>query len=228
MILVDPASRFRLNQLPMTWPLARCRRVPTHPHWDHLPFPVPRPATPPRRAHAAVKPEAAQRWRRERSAPELIGLVTPLPADGDRAARSSSIRRTPRPRRVLLADRGVLLAGDMLSDVLIPPSPSPPIRWAPTRRHSTAGSPRHSMSCPRHAPLPRVPRCARLAADLPTSTRCGEERNRRRASGAGSDWLSGVDPRCAVGCACLPATIEAREPSSGPPGPLIQEEPAPT
>jgi glyoxylase-like metal-dependent hydrolase (beta-lactamase superfamily II) len=39
---------------------------------------------------------------------------------------------------VLLADRGVLLAGDMLSDVLIPLFDSrQTIRWAPTRRHST-------------------------------------------------------------------------------------------
>ena len=53
---------------------------------------------------------------------ELIGLLTPLPADGgpvpgeivDHQAHAIG------HAAVLLADRGVLLAGDMLSDVLIP------------------------------------------------------------------------------------------------------------
>jgi glyoxylase-like metal-dependent hydrolase (beta-lactamase superfamily II) len=53
---------------------------------------------------------------------ELIGLVTPLPADGGPVPgelvehEAHAIGHAA----VLLADRGVLLAGDMLSDVLVP------------------------------------------------------------------------------------------------------------
>ncbi len=53
---------------------------------------------------------------------ELIGLVTPLPADGGPVPgeivehQAHAIGHAA----VLLADRRVLLAGDMLSDVLIP------------------------------------------------------------------------------------------------------------
>lgn len=53
---------------------------------------------------------------------ELLGLVTPLPADGGPVPgeivehQAHAIGHAA----VLLADRGVLLAGDMLSDVLIP------------------------------------------------------------------------------------------------------------
>lgn len=53
---------------------------------------------------------------------ELIGLLTPLPADGGPVPgeivehQAHAIGHAA----VLLADRGVLLAGDMLSDVLIP------------------------------------------------------------------------------------------------------------
>ena len=53
---------------------------------------------------------------------ELIALVTPLPADGGPVPgeiiehQAHAIGHAA----VLLADRGVLLAGDMLSDVLIP------------------------------------------------------------------------------------------------------------
>ncbi|MFD7875912.1 MBL fold metallo-hydrolase, partial [Streptomyces sp. NPDC059766] len=53
---------------------------------------------------------------------DLVALVTPLPADGGPVPgetiehRAHAVGHTA----VLLADRGVLLAGDMLSDVLIP------------------------------------------------------------------------------------------------------------
>src|SRR5207247_9540806 len=52
----------------------------------------------------------------------LSGLLTPLPADGEPVPgeivehQAHAIGHAA----VLLADRGVLLAGDMLSDVLIP------------------------------------------------------------------------------------------------------------
>jgi glyoxylase-like metal-dependent hydrolase (beta-lactamase superfamily II) len=102
----------------------------THLHWDHLLWhprfgDVPRYAMP---ASASVAPsvrERAQAMAAESASDvplELIGLVTALAPDGG-----------PVPGQVvpheahaighaalLLADHGVLLAGDMLSDVLIP------------------------------------------------------------------------------------------------------------
>ncbi|HEY3943753.1 MAG TPA: MBL fold metallo-hydrolase [Solirubrobacteraceae bacterium] len=102
----------------------------THPHWDHLLWhprfgDVPRYATP-AAAHAASEArERAQRMAAESASGvplELIGLVTPLPADGG-PVRGEIIEHEAHAvghAAVLLADRGVLLAGDMLSDVLIP------------------------------------------------------------------------------------------------------------
>ncbi|MER6423813.1 MBL fold metallo-hydrolase [Streptomyces sp. NPDC001137] len=101
----------------------------THPHWDHLLWhprfgDVPRYATP-AAAVAAQARERAQAMAAQSASGiplDLVALVTPLPTDG-----------TPVPGEIiehqahaighaaiLLADRGVLLAGDMLSDVLIP------------------------------------------------------------------------------------------------------------
>ena len=102
----------------------------THPHWDHLLWhprfgDVPRYATP-AGAHAASEARQRAQTMAAESASDIplepIALVTPLPAD-----------RGPVPGQiiehqahaighaaVLLADRGVLLAGDMVSDVLIP------------------------------------------------------------------------------------------------------------
>jgi hypothetical protein len=59
---------------------------------------------------------------------ELIGLVTPLPT-GSGPVPGEIVEHQAHAAghaAVLLADRGVLLAGDMLSDVLIAPRPSPP------------------------------------------------------------------------------------------------------
>src|SRR5690349_18597952 len=102
----------------------------THLHWDHLLWhprfgDVPRYAMP---ASASVAPSVRERGKAMAAESasdvplELIGLVTALPPDGG-----------PVPGQVvpheahaighaalLLADRGVLIAGDMLSDVLIP------------------------------------------------------------------------------------------------------------
>jgi glyoxylase-like metal-dependent hydrolase (beta-lactamase superfamily II) len=104
----------------------------THPDWDHLLWHS-RFGDVPRHATAACAEVAGDpRWRAQEMAAaeesasgiplELIGLVTPLPADGGpvpgeiiehqaHAVGHAAIR---------LADRGVLLAGDMLSDILIP------------------------------------------------------------------------------------------------------------
>ena len=102
----------------------------THPHWDHLLWhsrfgDVPRYATPPARRAAGEARERGRGWRRRASSGiplELFGLVAPLPADGGPVPgeivehQAHAIGHAA----VLLADRGVLLAGDMLSDVLIP------------------------------------------------------------------------------------------------------------
>ena len=102
----------------------------THPHWDHLLWhprfgDVPRYATA-AGAHAASEARERAQTMAAQSASdiplELIGLVTPLPADGGPVPgeivehQAHAIGHAA----VLLADRGVLLAGDMLSDVLIP------------------------------------------------------------------------------------------------------------
>src|SRR6266498_3571133 len=69
------------------------------------------------------QPGRRRGWRSASGIPlELIGLLTPLPADGGPVPgeivehQAHAIGHAA----VLLADRGVLLAGDMLSDVLIP------------------------------------------------------------------------------------------------------------
>ena len=102
----------------------------THCHWDHLLWhsrfgDVPRYATSANARAAREARERAQAMAAD-SAPgiplELVGLLTPLPADGGPVPgelvehEAHAIGHAA----VLLADRGVLLAGDMLSDVLIP------------------------------------------------------------------------------------------------------------
>src|SRR3954471_17040883 len=102
----------------------------THPHWDHLLWhsrfgDVPRYATPAGAQAASEARERAQAMAAESASDiplELIGLLTSLPADGGPVPgeiiehQAHAIGHAA----ILLADRGVLLAGDMLSDVLIP------------------------------------------------------------------------------------------------------------
>ena len=102
----------------------------THPHWDHLLWharfgDVPRYATDAGAQTASEARERAQVMAAESASGiplELIALVTPLPEDGGPVPgeivehQAHAIGHAA----VLLADRGVLLAGDMLSDVLIP------------------------------------------------------------------------------------------------------------
>ena len=102
----------------------------THPHWDHLLW-HPRFGDVPRYATAACAELAAEaRDQAQASAAEeatgvpleLVALVTPLPADGGPVPGEIIEHQAHAVGHVaiLLADRGVLLAGDMLSDVLIP------------------------------------------------------------------------------------------------------------
>ena len=102
----------------------------THCHWDHLLWhsrfgDVPRYATADNARAAREARERAQEMA-ESSATgiplELIGLLTPLP-DGGGPVPGEIIAHDAHAVghvALLLADRGVLVAGDMLSDVLIP------------------------------------------------------------------------------------------------------------
>jgi glyoxylase-like metal-dependent hydrolase (beta-lactamase superfamily II) len=102
----------------------------THPHWDHLLWhsrfgDVPRYATAANVQVAGAARERAQAMAAESATGvplELIGLLTPLPADGGPVPGEvvEHEAHAAGHAAILLADRGVLLAGDMLSDVLIP------------------------------------------------------------------------------------------------------------
>src|SRR3954447_10232770 len=102
----------------------------THLHWDHLLWhsrfgDVPRYGAKANAEAAGGVRERAQEMAAASASGiplELIGLLTALPADGGPVPgelvehEAHAIGHAA----VLLADRGVLLAGDMLSDVLIP------------------------------------------------------------------------------------------------------------
>src|ERR1700751_4758439 len=102
----------------------------THPHWDHLLWharfgDVPRYATAAGATVAGEGRERAQAMAADSASAvplELIALVTPLPTDGGPVPGEIIEHQAHAVGHaaVLLADRGVLLAGDMLSDVLIP------------------------------------------------------------------------------------------------------------
>lgn len=102
----------------------------THPHWDHLLWhsrfgDVPRYATAAGAQVATEARERAQAMAAESATGiplELVALLTPLPSDGALVPGEIIEHQAHAPGHaaILLADRGVLIAGDMLSDVLIP------------------------------------------------------------------------------------------------------------
>ncbi len=102
----------------------------THPHFDHLLWhyrlgDVPRYATDACAERATAARERAQAMAAESAEDvplELVALVTSLPADGGPLPGEliEHHAHAVGHAAVLLADRGVLLAGDMLSDLLIP------------------------------------------------------------------------------------------------------------
>jgi glyoxylase-like metal-dependent hydrolase (beta-lactamase superfamily II) len=177
----------------------------THLHWDHLLWhprfgDVPRYAMP---ASASVAPSVRERGQAMAAESasdvplELIGLVTPLPADGGPvpgeivAHEAHAIGHAA----LLLADRGVLLAGDMLSDVLIP--------LLDPRRPGQVGAYESALDLlgkaaahvdvlvPGHGAVAEGPEvAARLAADRAyiDALRRGEEPVDARLA---QDWLSG-------------------------------------
>ena len=128
---------------------------------------------------------------------ELIGLLTPLPADGGPVPgeilehQAHAIGHAA----VLLADRGVLLAGDMLSDVLIPlldPHRPDQVDAYETALDRLGEAARHvDVMVPGHGAVAEGPEvAARLAADRAyiDALRRGEEPADTRLE---QDWLSG-------------------------------------
>jgi glyoxylase-like metal-dependent hydrolase (beta-lactamase superfamily II) len=114
----------------------------THPHWDHLLWHA-RLGAPPRygtaRCAATVRDRLSDAGAKARVAalipPEiveqvpldLLGLITGLPAETDRIPWDGPQVRiiehqahAPGHAALLIEERGVLVAGDLLSDVLIP------------------------------------------------------------------------------------------------------------
>ena len=125
------------------------------------------------------------------------GLVTPLPADGGPVPGTIVEHQAHAigHAAVLLADRGVLLAGDMLSDVLIPLFD--PRRPGQVGAYETAldrlgeAARRVDVLVPGHGAVAEGPEvAARLAADHAyiDALRRGEEPADARLS---QDWLSG-------------------------------------
>jgi len=102
----------------------------THPHWDHLLWhprfgDVQRYATAPNVQRATEARELAQKMAAESASGiplDLVGLLTTVPADGGPVPGEilEHDAHAIGHAAILLADRGVLVAGDMLSDVLIP------------------------------------------------------------------------------------------------------------
>jgi glyoxylase-like metal-dependent hydrolase (beta-lactamase superfamily II) len=115
----------------------------THPHWDHLLWHTRLDASPrygTARCAATVRDRLADPGAKARIAAELIpqdiaeqvpldllGLITGLPAemaqipwDGPHVRIIEHQAHAPGHAALLIEERGVLVAGDMLSDVLIP------------------------------------------------------------------------------------------------------------
>jgi glyoxylase-like metal-dependent hydrolase (beta-lactamase superfamily II) len=177
----------------------------THPHWDHLLWharfgDVPRYATSGGAEVARGARERAQAMAAESASDvplELIGLVTPLPADGGPVPGEIVEHQAHAPGHaaVLLADRGVLLVGDMLSDVLIPlldPRRPDQVGAYETALDRLVEAAQHvEVLVPGHGAVAQGPEvAARLAADLAyvDALRRGHEPVDARL---GQDWLAG-------------------------------------
>jgi glyoxylase-like metal-dependent hydrolase (beta-lactamase superfamily II) len=177
----------------------------THPHFDHLLWhsrfgDVPRYATVAGANLASQTRERAQAMAAESASGvplELVALVTPLPADGGPVPGEIIEHQAHAAGHaaILLADRGVLLAGDMLSDILIPLLDSrqadqvAAYETALDRLDDAAGQ--VDVVVPGHGAVAEGPEvAARLAADRAyiEALRQGEEPVDARLEHA--DWLS--------------------------------------
>jgi len=178
----------------------------THPHWDHLLWhsrfgDVPRYATADGAQAAGEAREQAQKMAAESASGiplELIGLLTPLPAEGGPVPGEIVEHQAHAVGHaaVLLADRGVLLAGDMLSDVLIPlldPRRPDQVGVYEAALDRLGEAARHvDVLVPGHGAIAEGPEvAARLAADHAYihALRRGEEPVDARLD---QDWLSGI------------------------------------
>jgi glyoxylase-like metal-dependent hydrolase (beta-lactamase superfamily II) len=178
----------------------------SHPHWDHLLWhsrfgDVPRYATAACAQRCSEARERAQRMAAETASDvhlELVALVTRLPADGGPVPGEIIEHQAHAVGHaaILLADRGVLLAGDMLSDVLIPlfdPGQDDQVGAYETALDRLGEAARHvDVVVPGHGAVAEGPEAAaRLAADRAyiDSLRRGEEPVDARLAAA--DWLSG-------------------------------------
>ncbi len=128
---------------------------------------------------------------------ELIGLLTPLPADGG-PLPGEIIEHDAHAighAAILLKDRGVLIAGDMLSDVLIPlfdPRRSDQLSAYETALDQLHRAARHvTVLIPGHGSVAKGPEvAARFAADHSyiDALRRGEDPLDARLQ---QDWLAG-------------------------------------
>jgi glyoxylase-like metal-dependent hydrolase (beta-lactamase superfamily II) len=179
----------------------------THPHWDHLLW-HPRFGDVPRYATAAGAQLAAETREQQQAGAEeeggsgipldLIALVTPLQADGGPVpgAIIEHQAHAVGHAAVLLADRGVLLAGDMLSDILIPmfdPRQDDQVGAYETALDRLDEAASHvDVVVPGHGAVAEGPEvAARLAADHAyiDALRRGEEPVDARLE---QDWVSGL------------------------------------
>ena len=179
----------------------------THPHWDHLLWharfgDVPRYATSAGASVASETREQQQAGAAEEASDvplELIAFVTPLPADGGPVPGEIIEHQAHAVGHaaILLADRGVLLVGDMLSDVLIPlfdsrqPDQLGAYETALDRLGEAASH--VDVVVPGHGAVAEGPEvAARLAADRAyiEALRRGEEPVDARMAAA--DWLDGI------------------------------------
>lgn len=178
----------------------------THPHWDHLLWhprfgDVPRYATAANAELAGQARERAQAMAAESASDvplDLVAVVTPLPADGGPVPGEIIEHQAHAVGHaaILLADRGVLLAGDTLSDVLIPlfdPRQDDQVGAYETAldrlAEAAAGV---EVVVPGHGAVAKGPEvAARLAADRAyiEALRRGEEPDDARLREA--EWLSG-------------------------------------
>lgn len=176
----------------------------THPHWDHLLWhprfgEVPRYTSAPTVELAGEARERAQAMAAESASDvplELVALVTPLPADGGPVPGEIIEHQAHAVGHlaILLADRGVLIAGDMFSDVLIPlfdPRQSDQLRAYETafdRLDEAVG--KVDVAVPGHGSVAQGPElAAHLAADRAyiEALRHGEEPADARLE---QDWLA--------------------------------------
>ena len=180
----------------------------THPHWDHLLW-HPRFGDLPRYATTAAASFASETRDQQQAGPtedggsdiplELVALVTRLPADGGPVPGEIIEHQAHAVGHaaLLLADRGVLLAGDMLSDVLIPlldARQSDQVGAYETALDRLGEAARHvDVMVPGHGAVAEGPEvAARLTADRAyiDALRRGEEPADARLEAA--DWLSGI------------------------------------